>query len=184
MGKGCLIAGLALGAIGCVGVAGLGFLAWLSNQAGGASGGGFSAQPMPSPGGSHPREIHPPPSHIPQPMGGKTIFGEDDPQIEQMAQVEIEPGCYINEAILESDQDDGPKAPWEFVGLVSREAVTCPPGRRGKPNPAARKLARDWPFKEELLRVEDVSEPSPVQGEPGLFRKLVKVHTQVSESMP
>ncbi len=184
MGKGCLIAGLVLGAIGCVGLGGLGFLAWLSGQAGGASGGGIYAQPMSSPGGSHPREIHPDPSHVPQPLGGKTIFGEHDPQFEEMAQAEIEPGCYINEAILESDGDDGPNAPWEFVGLVSREEVTCPPGRRGKPSAEARKLARDWPFKEELIRVENLTEPSPVQGEPGLFRKGVRVHTQVSANRP
>jgi hypothetical protein len=69
------------------------------------------------------------------------------------------------------------------VGLVSREQVTCPSGRRGKPGPEARKLARIWPFREEVLRVEVSSAPQPALDEPGMVRTQVRVHTQVSEDM-
>lgn len=184
MGKGCLIAGLVLGVIGCVGMTGLGFLVWLSEQAKAGGGGSSWSSAIPPSGGSQPREIDPDHSHVPHPPSGKVVFGMGDPQAEQMAQAPIEPGCYVSEAILESDRDNGPNAPWEFVGLVSREEVSCPPGRRGKPGPEARKLARDWPFKEEILRVEDASAPQPAFDEPGMLRKQVRVHTQVSEHVP
>jgi hypothetical protein len=147
-----------------MGMTGLGFLVWLSEQAGAGNSANHASNFMP-PTGQPEQEI-------------------DMPGAEQEAHAALEPGCYINQAILESDQDDGPNAPWEFSGLVSREPVDCPSGRRGKPRTKARPHVPGWPFEEELLKVEDVTGPRPVPDEPGLFQKAVQVHTQVAESQP
>ncbi len=187
VGKGCLIAGLALGFIGCIGVSAMGFLVWLSSQGqGGAAGGTNSySNSRPTPGQPR-REVFPDSHNAPQAPAGRNFAPDDDPvdvpQNEQDAMELFEPGCYVSEVMLESDQDNGSNAPWEFAGLVSRKAVACPSGSQGQPSAEAQKLAQDWPFLEEVLRVEHTSGPQPVPGEPGLFRKNVRAHTRVSSN--
>ena len=185
MGKGCLIAGLVLGVTGCMGMSALGFLVWLSGAADDMN---HHANSQPSTG-QFQRELYPDPGNAPHPPSGVGSLPDDDLMDEQQAQQEaqagLEPGCYVRDVLLESDQDSGPDAPWEFVGLVSYEPSACPSGRQGKPSAQAQALAQQWPLEnEEILEVEHVSGPHPVVGEPGLFRKTVRAHTKVSESMP
>jgi serine/threonine protein kinase len=187
VGKALLIGGLVLGVSGCLGVSALGFLAWLS----GTGGANLHADPPPF-AGQPPQGTFPNAPPAPRSPDGKKVFSLEDgmedglvdvPGALQEALAELEPGCHLYRAILESDQDSGPNAPWEYVTLVSHEQVDCSSLRRGKLSAQAKQLAEDWPFGE-VLQVEDVSRPEPVEGEPGLFRKEVRVHTRVSANQP
>ncbi|HVG64234.1 MAG TPA: serine/threonine-protein kinase [Hyalangium sp.] len=184
VGKALLIGGLVLGVSGCLIVSGLGFLAWMSGM--GEANHHADSPPF---AGQHPPGAFPNPSHPPQPKGGQKVFGLDDglidvPGAQQAGLTDLEPGCYVNEVIFESDQDLGPNAPWEYVTLVSREQVECSSQSRGKLSAQARQIAEDWPFGEEILKVEDGSRPQPVKGEPGLLHKRVRIHTRVSADQP
>ncbi len=188
MGKGCLIAGLVLGVTGCMGMSALGFLVWLSGQNGAAGGMNHHANSVPSTG-QFQREHYPDPGNAPHPPPDEGSLPDDDlldaEQAQQEAQAALKPACYIRDILLESDQDNGPDAPWEFVGFVSYEPIPCPLERFGKPSARLQALAQQWHLEnEEILGVEPVSGPHPVAGEPGLFRKTVRARTKVSESMP
>jgi hypothetical protein len=192
VGKALLIAGLVLGVTGCLGVSALGFLYWLSQQNGAAGGANTFANAPPFPG-QPPPGTFPDPSHAPHPPGGKKVFGLEDGMEDGLIDVPgahhddptaLEPGCYLNEAIFESDQEFGANAPWEFVAIVSREQVDCSAARRVKLSAQAQQMARDWPFDEEILQVEDVSPPEQLAGESGFLQKSVRIHTKVSANRP
>jgi hypothetical protein len=199
VGKALLIAGLVLGVTGCLGISALGFLYSLSQQNGGAGGANSFSDSTPIPGppppGTYPNLANAPPvdsqppSSPPRPHppdGKKKVFGPKDglidvPGAQHGDPFALKPGCYLNEAILEVEEDASPDAPWEFVGQVSRTPVKCPSGRRSKPSAQAQHLSEDWPFpEEEILEVEDAYPPMPAPDEPGMIRKGVRVRTRVS----
>jgi len=192
LGKALLIAGLVLGITGCLGISALGFLYSLSQQNGAADGANTFANPphfqVPPP---PPPETDPNPSHAAHPPGGQKVFGMGEGMDDGLIDVPgthqetfIEPGCYLNEALFVSDQDLGADAPWEFETIISREKVPCSAGRRGKLSAQARQMSQDWPFNEEILKVEELAPPRQVTDEDGLLQKSVRVHTKVSANRP
>jgi hypothetical protein len=198
VGKALLIAGLVLAVTGCLGISALGFLYSLTLQNGAEGGENSFANSPPFPGspppGTHPNLANAPPvasqppSRPPRPhpsAGKEKVFGPEDglidvPGAEHEGLVALKPGCYLNEAILEAEEDASPDEPWGFVGQGLRVPVKCPSGRRGKPSAQAQRLSEEWPFPEEILAVEDAYPPMPAPDDPGRIRKGVRVRTRVS----
>lgn len=168
--KGCLIAAAVVFA-GCLGISALGYLAGMGDsQQQQEEDSRFNAPSTPPAGQLAARGAVP----LPEPDR------EDDPE----PQATLEPGCYVSEALVKSIADEqGQGERWEFVGLISRSDDDCPSGGPSAPSAQAQALARSWPFREEILQVEDSSPPREAE-EPGVLLRAVRAHTQVADTAP
>jgi serine/threonine protein kinase len=169
--KGCLIAA-AVVFIGCLGMSALAALAGSLDDE--PEHDAHFQSPFAQPAGVHPQPSNPRPVPPPPPS-----MDADSEEIPQDDPEELEPGCYVVEAVIEATRDED--SPWMLMGVGERSAVDCPAGRQRASGPEVRKLKAVWGDEEDILRVEVVSPPHETDM-PGRYQRDVIVYTQVPGS--
>lgn len=187
LGRGCLVAVLAVGFLGCLGLGGA--VLWAMEN-GGQLAEGEAGLPMnPSPPGAVPRPPKPIPVAAPEePAPPAPTVVEPQEQVpvrEQRARPLDGPGCYVSEVIFGSSrEDDGQYGPWEFDTIISRDTIDCDSVRPRELSPEEKELADAWSYEEEVLQVKTLSPPEPAPEDPDTRRQRLRVFTRVSEGAP
>lgn len=101
---------------------------------------------------------------------------------EAMADGLLRPGCYVTVVTFGSTRDEtGHYEPWEPLEVSARAPIPCDGVRAQKPSAELRELIEAWPAEEKILQMQLLSEVPQTPGDPDTRRKMVRVHTRVSE---